>query len=147
MEENLKELQKKEALERLKILQNEFELMETVVKEFEQKDTVYYSEDIAPNYNGILYWISNKEDYANAVKQFEEKHNAVVYHTILNHTIFGTILNLLYVSEHQDEWSMDREQLEDGLPFVYCVNLEDDHCSEFGGIQIDGRNGGIVRLA
>lgn len=145
--DDLKQLQKKEALEQLKILQSEFGLKDTVIKEFEQKDTVYYSEDIAPNYSGILYWISNKEEYVNAIKKFEEKHNALVYHAILNYTIFGTILTLLYVSEDQSVWEEDRENLQDGLPLVYCVNLEDDNCSEFGGIQIEGKNGGIIRVA
>ena len=147
MEQDLKQLQKKEALERLKILQDKFQLMETVTREFEKEDTIYYSEYINKQYPAILYWVSNKEKYENAIKEFEEKHNALVYYSILTHTSFGTILTLLYVTEEQEVWHEDKEQLQEGLPLAYCINLDDDNCSEFGGIQIGGAMGGIVRLA
>lgn len=60
--ENLKKLQKNEALNRLRILQINFELLENVVTEFEQDDKLYYSEYINQNLQGILYYVSNKED-------------------------------------------------------------------------------------
>ena len=145
--EDLKQLQKNEAIKRLKILQDKFELMETVTKEFKQEDILYYSEYVNKNYPAVLYWISNNKEYENAIKKFEEKHNAIVYHSILTRTTFGTILTLLYVSEEQDVWQEDKEQLQEGLPLAYCINLEDDNCSEFGGVQITGAMGGIVRLA
>ncbi len=147
MEKDLKQLQKKEALKRLKILQDKFELMETVTKEFKQDNTLYYSEYVNKSCPAILYWVSNKKEYENAVKEFEEKHNTLVYHCILNRTTFGTILTLLYVTEEQEEWKEDKEQLQEGLPLSYVVNLSDNECSEFGGIQIGGAMGGIVRLA
>ena len=48
--EDLKELQKNEALNRLRILQMNFELLENVVTEFEQDDKLYYSEYINQNF-------------------------------------------------------------------------------------------------
>ena len=54
--EDLKELQKNEALNRLRILQMNFELLENVVTEFEQDDKLYYSEYINQNLQGILYY-------------------------------------------------------------------------------------------
>ena len=147
MEQDLKQLQKTEALNRLRILQMKYELLENVITEFEKEDTLYYSEYVNKQCPAVLYWVSNKEEYENAIKQFEEKHNALVYHVILTPTTFGTILTLLYVSEEQEVWQEDREQLQEGLPLAYCINLEDDSCSEFGGVQISGAMGGIVRLA
>lgn len=147
MEIDLRHLQKQEALNRLRILQMKYGLMKNVITEFEKEDTLYYSEYVSKYCPALLYWISNKEEYENAIKQFEKEHNALVYHSILTHTTFGTILTLLYVSENQEEWQEDREQLNEELPFAYCVNLEDDNCSEFGGVQIGGAMGGIVRLA
>lgn len=147
MEQDLKQLQKTEAIERLKILQDKFELMETVTKEFEKEDTLYYSEYVNKQCPAILYWISNKEDYEKAIKQFEKKHNVLVYHTILTRTTFGKLLTLLYVSANQDEWKRDRDELTEGLPCVYVMNLNDDDCSEFGCVQIAGAMGGITRLA
>lgn len=81
------------------------------------------------------------------LKSLKKNIGALVYHTILTRTTFGTILTLLYVSEDQSVWQEDKEQLEDGLPLAYVVNLDDDTCSEFGGVSIGGAMGGIVRLA
>ena len=148
MEQDLKQLQKTEAIERLKILQDKFELMETVTKEFEKEDILYYSEYVNKQFPAILYWISNKEDYEKAIKQFEKKHNALVYHVILTPTYDnGIVLTLLYVSQTQKEWTRDKEELKEGLPCAYIMNIESEQGSEFGGVQIGGAMGGIVRLA
>ena len=143
--ENLKQLQKQEAIERLKILHDQYDLMETVINEFEKKDTVYYSEHHRKV--GILYWASNEEKYVRLMKKFEEEHNALVYHAILSSTTFGKLFTMLYVSKNMDEWKTDQEELSEGIPFVYVKNLDDDSCSEFGCIQIVSANGGITRLA
>ena len=82
-----------------------------------------------------------------SIRKFEEKHNALVYHAILTRTVFGTLLTLLYVTEEKEVWQEDKEQLQEGSPLAYVVNLDDDTCSEFGGIQITGKMGGIVRIA
>jgi len=140
--ENLKEVQTKEAMERLKILQEEYELMENVVNEFENEGTVYYSEYVNKDTKGILYWISNKEEFINDIKEFEEKYNTIVYHAILTPMEFGDMLTLLYVSPHQEEWVRDKEELKEGLPCAYCINAD---CSEFGCIEIAAANGGLTR--
>ena len=142
-----KELQRQEAINRLRILQREYGLMETVIKEFEQDGIIYYSECINKNVQGILYWISNEEEYETAIKEFEEKHNMTVYHAILTPTVYGRALTLLYVSEEQDEWKRDRDELTEGLPCAYVMMLDDEQSSEFGCIQIEDANGGITRLA
>lgn len=147
MSEELKQLQKDEALNRLRILQMKYGLLENVIKEFQAEDTIYYSKYINKNLQGILYWISNEEEYVNAIKEFEEKHQAKVYHAILSPMEYGRILSVLYVSQHQDEWKMDRDDLNDGIPLAYCINLDDDTTSEFGAIQITKANGGISRIA
>lgn len=145
--EDLKELQKNEALNRLRILQMNFELLENVVTEFEKDDKLYYSEYINQNIQGILYYVSNKEEFTNAIKKFEEKHQAKVYHAILTPLTYGRMLSLLYVSQYTEEWQNDRNELTEGLPLAYCINLDDEVTSEFGGIQIAKANGGITRTA
>jgi hypothetical protein len=145
--EDLKELQKVEASNRLRILQMNYGLMENVINEFEQANTLYYSEYINQNIQGILYYVSNNEEFENAIKDFEEKHQALVYHAILTPLTYGRMLSLLYVSKTVEEWQTDREELSEGLPLVYCKNLDDDTTSEFGGIQIAKANGGITRIA
>ena len=143
--ENQKQLQKQEAIERLKILHDQYDLMETVINEFEEKNTLYYSEQYREV--SILYWISNNEEYERAIKEFEKENEILVYHAILTSTVFGKLLTLLYVSANQEEWETDQEELTEGLPCAYVMNLDDESCSEFGCIQIASANGGITRLA
>lgn len=145
--EYLKEQQKNEAINRLRLLQMNFELLENVVTEFEQDDILYYSEYINKNAQGILYYISNSEELTNTIKEFEEKHQAKVYHAILTPLICGRMLSLLYVSQYTEEWQRDRNELSEGLPLAYCINLDDEVTAEFGGIQIAKANGGITRIA
>lgn len=144
---DLKEQQKNEALNRLRLLQMKFELLENVVTEFEQDDTLYYSEYINKNTQGILYYVSNSEELTNTIKEFEEKHQAKVYHAILTPLTYGRMLSLLYVSQYTEEWQRDRNELSEGLPLAYCINLDDEVTAEFGGIQIAEANGGITRTA
>ena len=144
---DLKEQQKNEALNRLRLLQMKFELLENVVTEFEQDDTLYYSEYINKNTQGILYYVSNSEELTNTIKEFEEKHQAKVYHAILTPLTYGRMLSLLYVSQYTEEWQRDRNELSEGLPLAYCINLDDEVTAEFGGIQIAKANGGITRTA
>ena len=96
MEEDLKQLQKKEAIERLKILQDKFELMDTVTKEFEKDNTLYYSEYVNHNFQAVLYWVSNEEKYVNIIKEVEENKNILVYHAILTPTIYSSSMILSF---------------------------------------------------
>ena len=59
MEQDLRELQKQEAIERLKILN----LHPNVLSEFKADGTIYYSERINEQMRGILYWLSNNDEY------------------------------------------------------------------------------------
>ena len=81
----LRNKQKQEAIERLKILQEEFIVHKNVLKEFKQDETIYYSENLGGAFSGILYWLRNKEEFVKKVKEIEEKRKIYVYHCILNH--------------------------------------------------------------
>lgn len=147
MVENIRALQKKEAIERLKILHKQYELIETVIEEFEKEDTIYYSEYRNKVFSAVLYWVSNREDLTELVKEVEEEKGILVYHAILTPTIYGAYFSMLYVSTHQEEWKKDREELQTSLPVAYCINLADPQMAEFGGIQISGAMGGIAQIA
>ena len=147
MSEELKQLQKMEALERLKILHKEFQTMNSIVRDYERDNTIYYSEYQNKVFQGILYWVSNSEELSDAIREFEERHNSVVYHAILTPLTYGRMFSILYVSPHTEEWAKDRKELAEGLPLAYCKNLDDETTSEFGTIQIERSNGGITRIA
>lgn len=137
---NLKEMQKQEAVRRMKTLK----LSSSVIKDFEKEDVVYYSERQNRVFDGILYWISNEDNFVKIVSDFEKEFNALVYHAQLSHTEFGDLLALLYVSSHQSEWESDLYDLMTGEAIAYVVNVEYNE-GELGSIGVAPCNGGISR--
>lgn len=131
-----KQLQKQEAIQRMQLLN----LHENVIREFNSEGKLNLSES-----DGILYWLDEKQ--TEYVKAFEEKFNSVVYHVIHDYTEFGELLSFLYVSDSEDEWAYDLEDLKGGCACAYVKNLDDDMCSKFGSIGIKPQFGGLVRTA
>ena len=146
--EELKEKQKLEALERLKILQKEYMLHKNVLDEFKKDKTIYYSENFGGFYSGILYWLHNRTDFVNIVKEIEEKRNIYVYHCILNHYRDVDVLSMLYVSADKEFWEDEKNQLkDDGYVGAYLYNFYTIEDNGFGNILITGVNGGLDRVS
>ena len=143
MEQTLKEKQKAEALQRMRMLQ----LMPQVIKDFEKNNKVYYSERQNAFFNAILYWLDNDERYVKIINEFEKKHNCLVYHCQLTHMEFGDLLSLLYVSENEEEWEQDKQDLREGYAFSYVANIGCECYNDFGTIGIRPSQGGILRTA
>lgn len=80
-----------------------------------------------------------------AVADWEEESGGIVYAAILSNMVFGRCLALLYVSAEDEEWELDREDLEGRVPLAYVANLDAPDCSELGSIGIASANGGLVR--
>ena len=144
MDSNLRELQKQEATHRLQLLEKLYKMHQNVLTEFTSDETIYYSEKINKSFCGILYWLNNKQEYVDAVKEIEQKYNIYVYHCILSHTEFGDLLDMLFVSSAQEEWEQEIEDLKSGYVESYCYVFDGD-TSEFGTIKIKGINGGLTR--
>lgn len=130
----MKEEMKKEAINRMKMLK----LHPTIIKEFSNKGILNFS------LNAALYYLNDKQ--LARVQEFEHQYHTLVYHVIHNYTQFGELLSFLYVSQHTEEWEHDRNDLEEGYPFVYVANLTDESCSEFGSIGIRPCVGGVIRI-
>lgn len=128
--------QKQETIERMRMLK----LHGNVIKEFEKEGIINMSEN-----GGFLYWLDS--DQQEMVDNFEAEHNAVVYHVIHSHTQFGELYALLYVSDDEDEWGYDKDDIKCGRALAYVKNVTDDWCSEFGSIGIKPQFGGLVRTA
>ncbi len=126
--------QKLEALERMKLLK----LNKNIIKEFEKENVVNMSEN-----GGYLYWLDS--DQQAIVDDFETKHDALVYHVIHDYTQSGELYALLYVSKYKNEWQDEKKELKCGYALVYVKNVTDDWCSEFGSIGIKPQLGGLVR--
>ena len=142
---DLKELQMQEAVERLKILQQVYRVQQNVLKEYKQDKTIYYSERINKTYDGILYWLNNKPEFVEIVKEIEHKYNIYIYHLILSHTEFGEWLSMLYVSSEPEKWKYEKLELKSGTTYAFVYTF-DELYSEFGPIEITGVNGGLTRV-
>lgn len=139
--EDIKETQRQECIRRLEMLTKKYDLCKNILKEFKKDNTIYYSE------NGFLYWLSNKQEYVDIIKNFEKKYGAMVYFTILSHTDFGDILNIFYVSKEQEEWYMDIDNIRNSnYSMVYAENLSEPIFSEFGTIIIAEKFGSLERV-
>lgn len=132
------EIKKAEAINRMKAL----DLFKPCIKAFEKRNEVQLSE-----MTGGLYEFSDDAELTAKVKEFENEYNALVYHVIHTFTGFGELYSFLYVSDHQDEWEMDNDDIKDGYVMSYVWNKTDEWCSEFGTIGVQGRFGGLVRTA
>ena len=131
------EIKKTEALNRMKTLQ----LFTPCIKAFEKRNEVQLSE-----MTGGLYEFSGDEELIAKVKAFEEEYNALVYHVIHTYTQFGELYSFLYVSDHQDEWEYDNEDIKENYTMAYVWNKDDEWCSEFGSIAVRQKFGGLVRV-
>ena len=132
----LREKQMQEALERMAILN----LHPNVITEFTTEQKLNKSFEV-----GILYWLDDSE--IAIVKDFEQKHDALVYHVVETSTPFGKMFTLFHVSKHEDEWEYDRADLSNGIQNCYVKNLDDDWCSEFGYVHFRRCFGGVMRTA
>ena len=130
-----KEMQKKEAMKRLEILN----LSDYVIDGF-RHSRIFESVQI-----GILFEFDGK--LLKRIREWEKKTGNLVYHVIHGFYEFGECLSLLYVSKYEDEWEDDREILHEGMTYAYVINLDNDLCSEYGSIGIQENIGGLVRIA
>ena len=141
MNKTLRQKQKEQALIRM----HKLNLMKEVIDDFKNNDTVYYSERQNAFFKAILYWVSNEDKYVEIINEFEKSHNALVYHCQLTHLEFGDVLSLFFVSEYEDEWEQDNDDIKEGQALVYAANLDDDMFSELGYIGFESTQGGVCR--
>lgn len=137
---------KEEAIKRLEIMKSQG-LSPNVVRSFLKKDLVYMSE--FNGFCGALFWFNDlggaKHEWIKLVNEFEEEHDALVYHITHEVTSFGELLDLFFVSKYDEEWSRDKSDLYEKYSHVYVINLTIPEYSEFGGITYRALGGGLVR--
>lgn len=127
---------KKEAVSRMRLLK----LFPACIKAFESRGEVQLSER-----TGALYEFSDNTWLNAKIKEFEEKHNALVYHVIHTLTDFGELYDFLYVGNDKAEWGYENSDLKDNYVFVWCENATEPMFSEFGTIGVGQRFGGLIR--
>ena len=116
-------------------------IIKDAIEQFSKDGTVMVSEPPL----GALYWLD--EEQKEHVKKFEEENNALVYIVVRCYSDLGKMDSFLYVSDYEEEWEMDNEDIGSGIAMSYTHNYDATWCSEFGSIGIKERFGGLVRTA
>lgn len=129
------DIKKQEAIKRM----YDLNIFPQTIKQF-KGGMVSYSEPPL----GANYWLDDEQK--RIVKEFEEEYNALVYFVIRSYTEFGKLDSFLYVSDHEEEWEMDIEDIKDGYAVAYVYNYDAPEYSEFGSIAVTERFGGLVRV-
>lgn len=135
----------KEAMLRMKTLQEKFGLNPKILQ-YIKDDKLYYSYRTAGF--GCIDQVNYNEIYSKAVEDFEEKTGSYVYHVIENKSSVVIWLTLLYVSQNESNWKMER--LEDDYIAAYVMDLtkqDSDFCGEYGDVFLTSDNGALLRRA
>lgn len=70
------------------------------------------------------------------IREFEKRYNALVYAVVRDYSIIGKTDSYLVVSRYEEEWDMDRRDLENGQTCAYVYNHDEPDFSEFGSVGI-----------
>ena len=126
---------KEEAIKRMKILR----LHQNVLDDFINENKHNKSETSF----GSLYWLDEKE--LEMVKDFENKHNVIVYHIIHTFSNLGETQELLFITKEKEEWEAEKVDLKNGFALAQVIVMDYSPDSEMGYIGIENINGGLVR--
>lgn len=126
----------KEAMERLTMLENIYEI-NPKIKEYFSKGKLYYSY-ITGGFWGSIDTINYDKRYANVVKTFEEQTSYLVYHVIER----GNTISLLFVSDDYNHWLEERPTSSGVMAQV--INM-DTYENELGFIRVDINQGALYR--
>lgn len=126
----------KEAMERLTMLENIYEI-NPKIKEYFTKGKLYYSY-ITGGFLGSIDTINYDKRYANVVKTFEEQTSYLVYHVIER----GNTISLLFVSDDYNHWLEERPTSSGVMAQV--INM-DTYENELGFIRVDINQGALYR--
>lgn len=119
------EKKREEAVKRMKLLK----VFPKTIQQFAGKH--HYVSISEPPF-GAFYWASGED--LERIQKFEKEYNAVVYMVIRSYTSIGKMDSFLYVSDHEDEWADDAEDIKQMQAYAYVYNHDAPDCSEIGMI-------------
>lgn len=102
--------------------------------------------DLTPiSFNGMDNIYGLNKEAVDRIKAFEENYNALVYYVIFAPTGLGDMESYLFVSDYEEEWDMDHEDLVSGYAMTWTENLDHPEWSEFGSISFAKTRSGALR--
>lgn len=134
-----------EATNRIKILHQQG-LYNEVVKQWKCGKACFSEmKIISGNMIGVNYTFDEAPQLDALKKQFEKKWNFVVYYGIHFNTDYGECISLFYVSNFEDEWVDEINDLQNGHQIVCTINI-DANKEEFGEVEFKMAQGGMILL-
>lgn len=112
------------------------------VAEFKRSGRVNISEPPM----GAFYWVGDEEQ--KMIDWIQQEYNCLVYMVVrAYHRELGQMDAYLLVSDYEEEWEMDRENLENGYVFSYVNTVGSPDLSELGDIVVERTiAGGLIRI-
>lgn len=132
----MKEKMKQEAVERMEMLG----ISPTAIKIFEEDGEVGLS--VSPAFP--ICEIT--PEYKKLIDKWEEKTGSMAYHAIYNGAAVGALLSILFVSSDEEEWELDKRDMEAVYPMAYVFNLDIPEFSEYGSISVKNVDGILERI-
>ena len=130
------EVKRTEAIMRMKALG----IFPMTIQQFEYGDHVSISMPPA----GAFFWAEGED--LERIKRFESEHNALVYVVIRSYTSIGKMDSMLFVSDHPENWAMDRIDLMLSQATAYVHIFATPDRSGLGSIGIAGTIGAGLRM-
>ena len=104
MVKNLKELQKEEAIKRLEILTNKFDLKSNILEDFKM-------DKISLSINKYLTTIENNSTFRNIIDIHEQQNNSLAYYGIVFKAFDMLMFAILTISPNIEDWEKEKELL------------------------------------
>lgn len=130
-----KALKLQEAISRMEYL----ELHPDAIASFKDENKV----PLALGSDTELYGVSRNN--VDRIADFEKQNNALVYYVMFTPTSIGDMESYLFVSDYQEEWESDWDDIHEGYALSWVNNLTYPECSEFGTISFVKTKAGTLR--
>lgn len=142
MVKNLKELQKEEAIKRLEILTNKFDLKSNILEDFKM-------DKISLSINKYLTILENNSAFRDIIDIHEQQNNSLAYYGIVFKAFDMLMFAILTISPNIEDWEKEKELLNKYENFIclsgYAYNLDIlNKCTEFVNMVITSEDGALI---
>lgn len=135
MKETTYPQQKAEAAKRMRLLGVE----EEHIQDFERDGKIYFSAA-----DKTLPELSTED--MEIIEEFENDYQALVYMVIRKDTEYGMKDALLYVSNDENDWPLEEDELKMSYAFTHVINHRCPEVLEFHRIDFSGTPDGKIAL-
>ena len=144
MTNNLKELQKEEAIKIIKKLTKSFDLSPNILKDFKKGK-------LSCSIGEYIFNIGFNSRIEELIKRFEKENDTLAYYCIIYKELNELKMAILYVNTNIDDWEMEREYMVSSRgslrinAFVYSLILP-TFKADYEDITVSSIDGALVKV-